>query len=130
MKSLKNKNMVLAVLLTIFTTILIAMAQVLWKIGLEKIGGFYINTQTVFQNIIRIGFSLYILSGLVMYVIATVVFLFLLNQYPISLVVPLSSISFIFTMIAGIIIFKEQVNYINWIGAAIILIGVFLITKK
>jgi len=97
---------------------------------LEKIGGFYINTQTVFQNIIRIGFSLYILSGLVMYVIATVVFLFLLNQYPISLVVPLSSISFIFTMIAGIIIFKEQVNYINWIGAAIILIGVFLITKK
>ncbi len=122
--------MIIAILLTIFTTILIAIAQVLWKIGLEKIGGFYLTEQTIFQNIIRVGFSIYILSGLVLYALATVIFLYLLNQYPISLIVPLSSISFIFTMIAGIVIFKEQVNYINWIGAIVILIGVFLITKK
>lgn len=130
MRYLKNKTMIIAILLTIFTTILIAIAQVLWKIGLEKIGGFYLTEQTIFQNIIRVGFSIYILSGLVLYALATVIFLYLLNQYPISLIVPLSSISFIFTMIAGIVIFKEQVNYINWIGAIVILIGVFLITKK
>jgi drug/metabolite transporter (DMT)-like permease len=130
MKFLKNKNMIAAILLTVLTTVLIALAQVLWKIGLDKIGGFYLPESSIFENIVRVAFSVYIISGILLYVIATVIFLFLLNKYPISLIVPLSSISFIFTMIAGIVIFKEQVNYINWIGAIVILIGVFLITKK
>lgn len=122
--------MLKAVLLTIFTTILIATAQILWKIGLDKIGGFYIKEESIFSNIFRVAFSWYIILGLALYVIATVVFLFLLNEYPISLVVPLSSISFIFSMIAGIYIFNENVNYLNWIGAFVIILGVFLITKK
>jgi len=122
--------MIAAILLTVLTTVLIALAQVLWKIGLDKIGGFYLPESSIFENIVRVAFSVYIISGILLYVIATVIFLFLLNKYPISLIVPLSSISFIFTMIAGIVIFKEQVNYINWIGAIVILIGVFLITKK
>lgn len=122
--------MIAAILLTVLTTVLIALAQVLWKIGLDKIDGFYLPESSIFENIVRVAFSVYIISGILLYVIATVIFLFLLNKYPISLIVPLSSISFIFTMIAGIVIFKEQVNYINWIGAIVILIGVFLITKK
>ncbi len=130
MKFLKNNQMLIAIFLTVFTTILIASAQVLWKIGLEKIGGFYLPTQNIFANFFRIAISFYIILGLFLYVIATIVFLFLINKYPISLIVPLSSISFIFTMIAGIIVFKEQVNLTNWAGAIVILIGVYLITYK
>lgn len=122
--------MIVAVLLTILTTIFIATAQVIWKIGLEKIGGFYIEKQNLFENIFRIAFSVYIIGGLLLYVIATIIFFYLLNQFPISIVVPLSSISFIFSMIAGVVIFKEDVDYINWIGAAVLILGVYLTTKR
>ena len=122
--------MLKAVLLTVFTTILIATAQILWKIGLEKIGGFFIKEETILSNIFRIAFSWYIILGLALYVVATVVFLFLLNEYPISLVVPLSSISFIFSMIAGSLFFNESINLQNWLGALVILFGVYLISYK
>ena len=49
-----NYNLASALFYTIITTLLITIGQVLWKLGIEKAGGFYLPDQTWLDNIFRI----------------------------------------------------------------------------
>ena len=119
-----------AILFTIITTLLITTGQVLWKIGLNSIGGLYIKEYSIFANFLRIISSLYFWLGIGIYIIATGFFMYLLSKYELSLIIPIGSIAFIFSLIAGIIFFQEEVNIYRWLGVIVIIIGVFLISKS
>lgn len=49
----------------------------------------------------------FILSGFAVYVLATAFFMFLISKYEISLIIPVSSASFVFSLLAGFFIFNE-----------------------
>lgn len=119
-----------AIVLTVITSVLITAGQVLWKIGLHNIGGLYVKDKNILDNSLRLISSWHIMTGFVMYGLATGTFMYLLSKYRISLVIPLLSVSFIFSLFAGIAIFREKVNIYNWIGAVVIIIGVYLITRN
>jgi len=118
------------VLLTFLTSILITLGQICWKFGLIKTGGLYLKEQGLFENMFRLLSNWQIISGFALYIIATGFFMYLLQEFEISLVIPLSSISFIFSLIAGKWFFHENVNYWNWIGVLVIIIGIVFISKK
>nr|NQU93156.1 EamA family transporter [Bacteroidota bacterium] len=122
--------MVKVVLLSFFTTLLITSGQVLWKIGLQKIGGFYLPEKNILENFLRIILDGWIFSGFVVYAIATGFFMYLLSKYAISLIIPISSVSFIFSLIAGTLIFHEQVNVLRFVGVFMIMLGVFFVIKN
>lgn len=122
--------MVKVVLLSFFTTFLITTGQVLWKIGLQKIGGFYLPEKNLIENFFRIIFNGWIFSGFVVYAIATGFFMWLLSKYEISLIIPISSISFIFSLIAGYLLFNEQISILRLAGVLLIIAGVFLVIKN
>lgn len=122
--------MVKVVLLSFFTTLLITSGQVLWKIGLHKIGGFYIPEKNLIDNFFRIMLNGWIFSGFVVYAIATGFFMWLLSKYEISLIIPISSISFIFSLIAGTLIFNEHINAIRFIGVFFIMLGVYFVIRN
>ena len=73
-----NLNMASAFFYTIITTLLITIGQVLWKLGIEKSGGFYVSDQTWIENIFRILFNYHVLIGFILYALATVFFMYLL----------------------------------------------------
>jgi len=122
--------MIKVVSLSIFTTLLITSGQVLWKIGLQKIGGFYLPDRSIIENFFRIILNGWIFSGFVVYAIATGFFMWLLSKYDISLVIPISSVSFIFSLIAGSMIFHEQINFLRVAGVALIMIGIILTIRN
>lgn len=122
--------MVKVVLLSFFTTLLITTGQVLWKIGLQKIGGFYLPEKNLIENFFRIILNGYIFSGFVVYAIATGFFMWLLSKYEISLIIPISSISFIFSLIAGHFIFNEQITPWRLAGVLLIVLGVVLVVRN
>ena len=122
--------MIKVIVFTVITSILITGGQVLWKIGLHNINGFYLKEYNLFENIYRIIKSGYILTGFAVYVLATGFFMYLLSKHELSLIIPIMSISFIFALIAGIIFFHEEVNTYRWFGVVVIILGVYLITKS
>lgn len=118
------------ILLSVFTTFLITSGQVLWKIGLQKSGGFYIAEMGLIHNVFRVLSNIWVFSGFVVYIIATGFFMFLLSKYDISLVIPISSVSFIFSLVAGAFIFNEQISLMRFIGVIVIIIGILLVLKS
>lgn len=122
--------MMKVILLSVFTTFLITSGQVLWKIGLQKSGGFYLAEMGILSNLIRVLTNIYVFSGFIVYIIATGFFMFLLSKYDISLVIPISSVSFIFSLIAGSLIFNEQISLMRLIGVFVIITGIFLVLKS
>jgi drug/metabolite transporter (DMT)-like permease len=122
--------MVKVVLLSFFTTLLITTGQVLWKIGLDRIGGFYAPDKSIIDNFFRIILNGWIFSGFVVYAIATGFFMWLLSKYEISLVIPISSVAFIYSLIAGHFIFSEQITPWRLAGVLLIVLGVILVVRN
>lgn len=116
--------------MSFFTTLLVTSGQVLWKIGLQRIGGFYLPDKSIIENFFRIILNGWIFSGFVVYAIATGFFMWLLSKYEISLVIPISSVAFIYSLIAGYFVFNEQITLLRLAGVLLIVGGVFMVVKN
>lgn len=68
-------------------------------------------------------------SGLAM-TSAGLLWMYILRHFPLSQAYPLTAVSFVLGMLAGIFIFREQVSPLQWVGMACILVGCFFILGK
>jgi drug/metabolite transporter (DMT)-like permease len=109
--------------LIICNTILLVAGQTLWKIGAKNISFSGLNT------VVKMIVSPWIISGGVLYVIATGIWLYLLSKLPLSLIYPLQSFAYVLGLIVAFYIFKENIPIIRWIGVTVILFGVYLVAK-
>jgi drug/metabolite transporter (DMT)-like permease len=122
--------MIKTVLLAISTTLLITSGQVLWKIGIQKAGGFYLPEQSILGNLFRILFNGWVFSGFVVYAVATGFFMWLISKFDISLIIPITSVAFIYSLLAGYFIFGEQISLLRVFGVLLIIAGVFFVVKN
>jgi len=122
--------MIRAIIFTFLFSVITSIGQVLWKIGLNNVGGFYVKEMNVFQNVWRILWSWHIILGFVAFMVATGIWFYLLSNYKISVIIPISSVSFIFSMIAGKYFFYEHISLYNWFGVVLIIIGVVFIANQ
>jgi len=58
---------------------------------------------------------------------ATILWAYILKHYPFSMAYPLSSMAYIFGMIAAMYIFHEEVSTTAWVGICLIMLGCYLI---
>ena len=70
-----------AFILATLTSILITLGQVLWKIAIDKNGGLINLSSTLRENFLTIFLFSYMLSGLVIYSIAPLFWMYLLGNY-------------------------------------------------
>jgi drug/metabolite transporter (DMT)-like permease len=110
--------------LVLINIVLLVSGQILWKIGLQSLGGIKLD------NLLALVLSPYILAGMVLYVIATGVWFVVLSKAELSAVYPLQSLAYALGIVAGILIFKEHVPAIRWVGVSVIVFGVYLVTLK
>ena len=61
--------------------------------------------------------------------VATVLWLYILKHFPFSIAYPLSCLSYVFGMVAAILVFHEQVNWVQWIGVFLVMTGCVLIAR-
>jgi len=112
------------ILLSLLNALCLAAGQILWKIGLKG------RQFSGFEAIIKIIFSPLILTGILIYALATVLWLYILSKADISYAYPLTSIAHIIMFFCALLIFKEQIHITRWIGVSMIALGVFLIGLK
>lgn len=67
-------------------------------------------------------------SGVCM-LIGSLIWFYIIKHYEFSVAYPLISISYVFGMLASILIFHESIPVTRWVGVFLIMTGVFLVTK-
>lgn len=109
--------------LILVNIVLLVGGQTMWKIGLSH------RKISDIQSIIVTMFTPWVIGGIVLYVIATVVWIYLLSKFPISLLYPLQSLAYVLTLFIAIFVFHEHVSWLRWTGVAVILLGAGLVVK-
>ncbi|WP_258377656.1 EamA family transporter [Paenibacillus illinoisensis] len=116
----KAPTLISYILLTL-NILMLCGGQILFKLGLEKLGG--VNLSNAWKAI----FTLPIFTGLVLYALATLIWFVVLSRMPLSVAYPIQSVAYVLGIGAALIFFNEPVSLMKWIGAMIIMIGVFFI---
>lgn len=111
--------------LAVFQSALLASGQVFLKIALQKMRPFGWNWQFWGSLLVNWQFAV---CGL-LFLAASLLWMFMLKNYPLSAAYPLGSLSYAFAMIAAIVCFHEDVTAVRWVGVAFIMLGCCLITK-
>jgi multidrug transporter EmrE-like cation transporter len=62
----------------------------------------------------------------IFYMTSIVTWFLALSRIPLSLGYPLQALGYLIVTGAAVLLFKEQVNVVNWIGLVVILVGVVL----
>ncbi|MBO7069473.1 MAG: EamA family transporter [Bacteroidaceae bacterium] len=104
---------------------LLAMGQVMLKIGLLRMEPFawsYAFWRSVLLN------WQFALCG-ICFGAASLLWMYIIKNYPISTAYPLISLSYVFGMIAAIIFFHEHVEVSKWIGVLLIMAGCYIISR-
>jgi drug/metabolite transporter (DMT)-like permease len=109
--------------LIILNTFMLVSGQFLWKAGLQHQESSFGSFRAVLQLMV----SPYIVSGLVIYGLATVLWLFILSRVELSLAYPIQSLAYIIAVFGAYWIFNEPVSLPKVIGCLMILAGVVFI---
>jgi len=118
-------------ILLILLSISIAVGgQIILKIGMNRIGSINVNSfQTLgkfFSEVIK---SPLVWVGLLLYVLSAAIWLVVLSAVDLSFAYPFIGVTYVLVLILSKFILKEDINPLRWAGAAIITIGVVVISR-
>ena len=111
------------ILLTFTVVLLLVAGQVLFRLGVDgKNFGSILET-------INVLFTPIVVAGLSIYVLSTMLWLYVLTRVPISQAYPMLALAYPIMLVFARYLFSEEVSLIRWIGAIIICVGVVLIAQ-
>jgi multidrug transporter EmrE-like cation transporter len=83
------------------------------------------------DNKLSFNFSWYVISGVVLYGISFIIYLYLISSYDLGYIVPLlTALVYIIIFSASFIIFKESFTVLKITGIAFIIAGLILLNIK
>lgn len=94
---------------------------------LGSFGGFFFKKSTSESGILSIIMSKFLYIGGCLYVASAVLNIIVLKYMPLSVVLPMTAITYIWSMITSRIILKEKITKFKLIGITSIIIGVIFI---
>jgi drug/metabolite transporter (DMT)-like permease len=105
-------------------------AQLLLKLGMNRIGHFALSWQQLPQLIEQVAFNPFIVLGMVCYVASVASWLVVLSRVDVSYAYPMVSLGYILTAVAGYFLFHEGLSIVRIAGILVIMLGVYLITRS
>ena len=112
-------------MLAVVQSMLLCSGQVLLKLSLEKMGPFSWTLDFLTRNLTNWWF----LACGICYGVATLLWFYIIKNFPFSMAYPMISLSYVFGMFAAILFFHEQVPATRWIGVLLIMTGCVFIAK-
>lgn len=129
-KEKNNLSLTKSILLILISISIAVGGQILLKIGMNRIGNIAVNSMSslghLFLGVLK---SPMVLVGLFMYVISAAIWLIVISAVDLSFAYPFIGLTYVLILIVSKFILKESVNPIRWAGAAIITIGVVVISR-
>jgi undecaprenyl phosphate-alpha-L-ara4N flippase subunit ArnE len=111
--------------ISLLQCLLLTGGQVLMKFGLQKAGDFSFSWGYFGRLFINWQFA----SCGVCFAVGSVLWMYIIKNFPLSMAYPMVSLSYVMGMLAAILFFHEQIPLVRWIGVFLILSGCVLIAK-
>ena len=107
-------------------TAILVLGQVALKLGMADMPAWEWSWSYFRHEVLL---NVWIMLAVALLVAANLLWLWLLDKYPFSQIYPLTSLGFVFGMLAGLFIFHENVGYMQWIGIVMVILGCYFIAK-
>ncbi len=102
-----------------------SLGQVLFKKGLLMTGEITLKT-SVIGELLKMVFQPLVFSGLILYVISTILWLMALSKTTLNFAYPFTALTFILVMLSSRIVFLESIPTLRYFGIALIVAGILL----
>jgi drug/metabolite transporter (DMT)-like permease len=99
--------------------------QVMFKKGLLMTGEITLKS-SVMGELFKMIFQPLVFSGLILYVISTILWLLALSKTTLSFAYPFTALTFILVMLSSRVIFLESIPTLRYFGIALIVLGILL----
>lgn len=111
-----------AIVLSLLCSLMLATGQICWKLSLaqQKLGW-------SFSQICALVFKPLFIAGVLLYGIATVLWIYLLSKYELSYIYPMIAFAYAFGVVLSIVVLKESVSLLRFTGVLLVIIGVAVI---
>jgi len=106
-----------------------AIAQLALKQGMRQIGHFEFDAATLVSMSWRIGTNPYVMLGMLLYVVSVGVWILALSRVEVGYAYPMLSVGYIVTAVAAFYLFGEALTATRIAGIAVIMAGVYLISR-
>ena len=116
--------------LIILTVLLGSSGQLLMKKGALEVGEVLVEPSELLPLAVRAVTTPVILLGLAMWVLAALLWLYVLTRVDLSFAYPMLSLGYVIVFAGSWILFKEPVSLVRVVGAVIVVIGVILISRS
>ncbi len=118
----------------LFVSIFLAVVgQLLLKKGMWTVGIVYFHFSHLWSTFLKVFSNWYVIFGFVSFILSALLWLIVLSKLDISKVYPMVAAGYILVLLAsrwGIIVTQETVSPLRWIGALVICLGVYLISRS
>lgn len=111
-----------------FNALITATAQIVLKLGVNRLGVFQVDK--IVEFFFKAAASPYILGGTSLYVFSLGLWLVILSKANVSYAYPIMGMSYIFSILLAMLVLHERANGWQWLGAGIIIIGIFFVTRQ
>ena len=116
----------------LFFVLLMCTGQILFKkTALILSQSYYsMHISKVFESLLILIKIPYFFLALLVYASATLFWLFILQKIPLSIAYPFTALAMVIIPVLSIFLFQEKLTLNYWIGATLIVIGIFIISVK
>lgn len=121
--------MIDVLLIVLVCVTMASFGQIHMKKGLKNVGGIELR-DILSAKLFSTLFERNVFFGLLLYVIATFLWLTALSKAEVSFLYPLVAIGYIVTAFLARLYFKESITLMRWFGISLIIGGVFLIMRS
>jgi drug/metabolite transporter (DMT)-like permease len=116
--------------LAIFVSVSFAVAgQLLLKIGMLRMGKFSLNISTIVQQYTRIFLNPFVIAGIIGFILSMLIWLYVLSRLELSIAYPFLALNYVLILFASHFLLKETITPTKIVGVAVIIAGVFLISR-
>ena len=102
--------------------------QLFMKVGMTRVGEF--GSLSIFQYFLKAFTNIPVLIGFSLYFLSSLFWMMVLAKEDLSFAYPLLSMGYIIILVASMVLFKEDVSAVRWLGALVIMAGVVLISRS
>jgi len=116
------------VLLILFSVSLASTGQMLLKYGMIKVGRIS-GIESIPSKLLTALINPFVLLGLFVFGISALSWLIVLSRVKLSIAYPMVSLGYAAVVILSWLIFKEPLKLVSLVGCAVVIVGVFLISR-
>ena len=105
-------------------------AQLLLKKGMLVVGQFPQNLGDFLPFLAKAFTNAYVLSAMFFTLATALAWILAVSKAELSYIYPFMAMSYVLVALFSLLIFKEDVNALRWVGTIMILVGVLLVARS